>query len=143
MRRCCRWHAATSRKEHRAQVAKKVESPDIRRRKQTTPSTKPWIETRFPNAPVHCVWCPANGAGGSPSAAPRAVVELLQHLVAHGHHSRARLVAALDDDHVGELLGEVDVRHFQAAARYPAEAAFAGPAKLALVHRRSRDQTTT
>lgn len=43
------------------------------------------------------------------SSAPCAVVELLDHLVTYRHHTRARLVAALDDQHVGKLLGKINV----------------------------------
>src|SRR5690606_39792169 len=48
----------------------------------------------------------ASGTEAPSSAAPGAVVKLLEHLVADAHHPRAGLVAALDDDHVGELLGQ-------------------------------------
>src|SRR5690606_20913390 len=53
------------------------------------------------------------------------VHQLLQHLVAGRDHPRVGLEAPLRDDHVGELLGEVHVRHLERAGRDRGRAALA------------------
>src|SRR3954470_6038705 len=58
------------------------------------------------------------------------VHELLEDLVARGDDAAVGLEATLGDDQVGELLGQVDVRHLQRAAGDQAEARGAGGAHL-------------
>src|SRR5579884_3457143 len=78
-----------------------------------------------PSAPImSCRWerqssadpasrIPQSGEG--PLRLPLDVDEILEDLVRTGDHARVRLEGALRADHVGELLGEIDVRAFQHA----------------------------
>src|SRR6185437_16465647 len=82
----------------------------------TNPATMRQRRTMRCHAPPFCASHPTMHIA-STSTAPRTVVEVLQHAVGHRHHPRTCLVAALNHDHVGKLLGEVDVRHLQAPTR--------------------------
>src|SRR5918992_6009350 len=67
----------------------------------------------------------------APPSAPRAhLEELLHHLVRRAHDLRGRLVAALADDELAELLREVHVGRLDRLAGDAPEHAFARRAEL-------------